>query len=273
MCVRVVTVMQARSSSTRLPGKVLRPVLGVPVLLQQARRMQRADLLGTLVVATSTDPSDDDLADLVRAAGIEVVRGPLDDLLERHLVAGRAFGAEAVAKIPSDCPLIDPEVIDLVIGAFLDSGADFTSNLHPPSWPDGHDVEIVRMDVLEEAGARADKDFEREHTTPFVWERADHYDVGNVVWDRGVDLSMSHRWTLDYPEDFEFVTAVYEAFGSHDDPSPVFGVDDVLALLDDRPDIAALNAAYAGVNWYRHHLDDLATVHSDATRLAPEERA
>lgn len=273
MCVRVVTVMQARSSSTRLPGKVLRPVLGIPVLLQQARRMQRADLLGTLVVATSTDPSDDELVSVVEDAGLPVVRGALDDLLERHLTAGRAFDAEAVVKIPSDCPLIDPSVIDLVIGAFLESEADFTSNLHPPSWPDGHDVEIMRMDVLEDAGRKATKDFEREHTTPFIWERESRYRVENVTWDRGLDLSMSHRWTLDYPEDLAFVSAVYEAFGTAGDASPVFDVDDVLALLDAHPEIARINARYAGVNWYRHHLDDLATVHSDATRLAPEERA
>ncbi|NND85211.1 MAG: glycosyltransferase family protein [Acidimicrobiia bacterium] len=273
MCVRVVTVMQARSSSTRLPGKVLRPVLGIPVLLQQARRMERAGLLGTLVVATSTDPADDELVDIVEADGIPVVRGSLDDLLDRHLVAGREFDADAVVKIPSDCPLIDPAIIDLVLGSFLESGADFTSNLHPPSWPDGHDVEIVRMEVLEEAGREATKDFEREHTTPFVWERPDRYRVENLTWDRGEDFSMSHRWTIDYPEDLAFVTAVYEAFGDADDPSPTFGLDDVLDLLDARPDVAAINARYAGVNWYRHHLDDLATVHSDATRFAPEERA
>jgi spore coat polysaccharide biosynthesis protein SpsF len=273
MCVRVVTVMQARSSSTRLPGKVLRPVLGVPVLLQQARRMQRADLLGTLVVATSTDPSDDALVALVEDAGVPVVRGSLDDLLDRHLVAGRALDAEAVVKIPSDCPLIDPAIIDLVIGSFLESGADFTSNLHPPSWPDGHDVEIMRMEVLEAAGREATRDFEREHTTPFIWERPGRFDLENVTWDSGEDFSMSHRWTIDYPEDFAFVTAVYEAFGTIDEPSPVFGLGDVLDLLEARPDIAAINARYAGVNWYRHHVDDLATVHSDATRLAPEERA
>ena len=270
---RVVTVVQARTTSTRLPGKVLRPILGVPVLLQQARRMERADLLGTLVVATSTDPSDDDLVALVEAAGIPVVRGSLDDLLDRHLVAGRMFDAEAVVKIPSDCPLIDPAIIDLVIGAFLESGADFTSNLHPPSWPDGHDVEIMRMEVLEAAGREATRDFEREHTTPFIWERSERFEVENITWDRGEDFSMSHRWTIDYPEDFAFVTAVYEAFGSPEDPSPVFGLDDVLDLLALRPEIAEINARYAGVNWYRHHLDDLATVHSDATRLAPEERA
>lgn len=273
MCVRVVTVMQARSSSTRLPGKVLRPVLGVPVLLQQARRMQRADRLGTLVVATSNDPSDDDLVRVAEDAGLPVVRGSLDDLLDRHLAAGRAFDAEAVVKIPSDCPLIDPAIIDLVIGSFLESGADFVSNLHPPSWPDGHDVEIMRMEVLEEAGREATKDFEREHTTPFIWERPDRYRVENITWDREADYSMSHRWTLDYPEDLAFISAVYEAFGSENDPSPEFGLDDVLALIEAQPGIAAINARYAGVNWYRHHLDDLATVHSDATRLAPEERA
>lgn len=235
--------------------------------------MLRSSLLGTLVVATSSDPSDDALADLVADAGIAVFRGSLDDLLDRHLGAAREHDADAVVKIPSDCPLIDPEIIDLVIGTFLESDVDFASNLHPPTWPDGHDVEIMRMDVLEEAGREADKDFEREHTTPFIWERSDRYRIANVAWDSGRDLSMSHRWTLDYPEDLSFVEAVYGAFGTEEEPSPVFGLNDVLDLLEQSPEIPSLNARYAGVNWYRHHLDDLATVHSDATRLAPEERA
>lgn len=269
MCVRVVTVVQARTTSTRLPGKVLRPVLGRPVLLQQLDRIRAADLVGTVVVATTIDREDDAVVDVAERAGYPCVRGSRDDVLDRHLVAATAFDADAVVKIPSDCPLIDPAVIDLVIGAFLEAPDDwdFVSNLHPPSWPDGQDTEVMTMAALETAAAEAVSPMEREHTTPFLWEHPERFRVRNVAWDRGVDLSMSHRWTIDYPEDMAFVEAVYEEFGT----TLGWGVDDVLDLLERRPDIAAHNARFAGVNWYRHHLDELTTVDASATRRLADE--
>ncbi|MEX1287027.1 MAG: glycosyltransferase family protein [Acidimicrobiia bacterium] len=269
MCVRVVTVVQARTTSTRLPGKVLRPVLGRPLLALQLERVLAADHVGTVVVATTTEPADDPICDVADEVGVPAVRGSRDDLLDRHLVAARAHDAEAVVKIPSDCPLIDPAVIDLVLGEFLAEPGrwDYVSNLHPATWPDGHDTEVMPMTVLEAAGREADRPFEREHTTPFIWERPERFRCHNVVMPDGRDLSMTHRWTIDYPEDLAFVTAVYEALG-HD---PAWGVPEVLGLLDDRPDIAALNAGLAGVNWYRHHLDELTTVDAGATRLHPDD--
>ncbi len=239
-------------------------MLGRPVLLQQLDRIRAADLVGTVVVATSTDPEDDAIVAVAESAGYAWVRGSRDDVLDRHLVAARAFDAEVVVKIPSDCPLIDPAVIDLVIGTFLDAPDrwDFVSNLHPPSWPDGLDTEVMSMAALVTAASEATAPMEREHTTPFLWERPDRFRIGNVTWDRGLDLSMSHRWTLDYAEDLAFVQAVYEAFGT----GVGWGVDDVLDLLERRPDIAAINAGFAGVNWYRHHLDELTTVDASQTR-------
>ena len=266
---RVVTVVQARTTSTRLPGKALLPLLGSPLLVRQLERVVAAERVGEVVVATTTDRSDDAIVGVAEAAGFPVVRGPVDDLLERHLVAARAFDAEAVVKIPSDCPLIDPKVIDLVLSTFLDGAErwDFVSNLHPPTWPDGQDTEVMTRDAIEEAGAEATRGFEREHTTPFIWERPERYNVHNVAWDRGVDYSMSHRWTIDYEDDYRFVSAVYEALGA----DPAWGVDEVLALLDDQPEIGAINAELAGVNWYRHHLDELSTVDASSTRTHPEE--
>lgn len=270
MCVRVVTVVQARATSTRLPGKVLAPVLGRPVLARQLERVLAADTVGTVVVATTHDPEDVAVADVAEAAGVPVVRGSRDDVLDRHRVAAEAHDADVVVKIPSDCPLIDPDVIDRVIGTFLADPErwDYLSNLHPPSWPDGQDTEVVARSALEAAAAEATRPFEREHTTPFIWERPDRFAIGNVRWDRDDDLSMSHRWTLDYPEDLAFVRAVYAELG----PGPDWGVDDVLDLLARRPGIHEINAGHAGVNWYRHHLDELTTVDATATRSHPEDR-
>jgi spore coat polysaccharide biosynthesis protein SpsF len=239
------------------------------VLLQQLDRVRAATQVGTVVVATSTDAPDDAIVDLCDTTGIPVVRGSRDDLLERHLVAARAFEAEAVVKIPSDCPLIDPAVIDEVLTTFLAEPGryDYVSNLHPPSWPDGHDTEVMSMEALVTAGTEATKAFEREHTTPYLWERPDRFRLRNVTWASGRDLSMSHRWTLDYPEDLAFVEAVYDALG----PGSDWGVDEVLGLLDAHPEIAAINAAHAGVNWYRHHLDELTTVDASDTRAHPDD--
>ena len=225
-----------------------------------------AELVGTVVVATTTDTADDPIVAVADDVGVPTVRGSRDDLLARHLLAAHTHEAEAVVKIPSDCPLIDHEVVDLVVGTFLDGDWDYVSNLHPATWPDGQDTEVMTLEALEAAGREATRDFEREHTTPFLWERPDRFAIHNVAWPGGRDYSMSHRWTLDYPEDLAFVRAVYDALG-HD---PSWGVETVLALLDARPEIAGINAAYAGVNWYRHHLDELTTVDPTATRQPAE---
>src|SRR5262249_1543199 len=163
---------------------------------------------------------------------------------------------DAVAKIPSDCPLIDPGAIARVLGAFLDDPErfDYLGNLHPASWPDGNDVEVMPSPALEMAWREASRTFEREHTSPFLWERPDGFRLGNVLWEDGRDLSMSHRFTVDYPEDYAFVAAVYEALWRPE--RPVFGLAEILALLAERPEIFDLNSRYAGVNWYRHHLGE-----------------
>ncbi len=265
---QVVTVVQARTGSTRLPNKVLRPLVGKPLLVRMVERVLAAELTGRVIVATTTDAADDTVAAICRDAGLPCFRGHPTDLLDRHYQAGKQFGADAVVKIPSDVPLIDPQIIDRVLGVYLENPSvyDYVSNLHPPSYPDGHDVEVMSMDSLETAWREASRDFEREHTTPFLWENPGRFRLHNVAWETGLDYSMSHRWTIDYEEDYAFIKAVYEALYPQ---NPRFGLEEVLVLLDRRPDIAALNAKYAGVNWYRHHLDELKTVGADQTRLRP----
>ena len=261
----ILTVVQARMGSSRLPGKVLLPLAGQPLLVRMVERVQRSQLAGTVVVATTTEAADDAVAACCTAHGLACFRGDALDLLDRHYQAARQHGANVVLKIPSDCPLIDPAVIDQVLGVYLENPDqyDFVSNLHPTTFPDGNDVEIMRFEALETAWHEARRPLEREHTTPYFWENPDRFRLANVVWATGQDFSMSHRWTIDYPEDYEFIKAVYEALH----PSkPDFGLDDILRLLENRPDIAQLNAHLAGVNWYRNHLDELKTVDSSQTK-------
>lgn len=260
---RIVTVIQARTGSSRLPGKVLLDLVGQPLLLRMVERVSAARLAGTVVVATTLESSDDPIEALCLQHGLRCYRGSTDDLLDRHYQAGRLWRADAVAKIPSDCPLIDPLVIDRVFDFFLNNDYDYVSNLHPATYPDGNDVEVMTMRALETAWREAKRPLEREHTTPFLWENPERFRLGNVCWETGLDYSMTHRWTIDYPEDYAFIRAVYEELYPQ---NPRFGLQDVLNLTERRPDIFALNSRYAGVNWYRHHLHELKTITADQTR-------
>lgn len=259
----VLVCVQARMGSTRLPGKILREVLGKPLLLHMVERVRRARKVTRVAVITSTEPENDCLQTLCDAQGIAIYRGSEHDLLDRHVQAGRKWEADFVAKIPSDCPLSDPAIIDTVLSLWLDhpDRYDYVSNYHPPTFPDGLDVEGASMAVLETAWREAERPLEREHTFPFIWDQPERFRIGNVSNPLG-NLFMSHRWTLDYEEDYQFIKAVLEHF----EDRPDFGMDDVLELLDKRPDIAAINARYAGVNWYRKHEGELKTVTKDQYR-------
>ena len=259
-------VVQARTGSTRAPGKVLADVCGRPMLVRQLERLAHVKREARLVVATTVDAADDPIVDLALGFGVDVHRGHPTDLLARHVRAARSVLADAVVKIPSDCPLVDPRVVDHVLDAYYaNEGAfDYVGNLHPASWPDGNDVEVMPLAALERADREASKPHEREHTTPYFWDSPEKFRIGKVIWANGRDLSMSHRFTVDYPEDIAFVRAVYDVLLSKIGID--FSVDDVVDLLTKRPDIRALNATYAGVNWYRHHLSELRTVAPKETR-------
>jgi spore coat polysaccharide biosynthesis protein SpsF len=229
-------------------------------------RVRRAALPTEIIVATTTLPADDPIRDLCADNAIRCHSGHPTDLLDRHYAAALEAGADIVVKIPSDCPLIDPTVIDKVIDHYICNAHrfDFVSNLHPPSYPDGQDVEVMPIGMLATAHREANRDLEREHTTPFFWENPERFRIGNVRWGIGLDLSMSHRWTIDYEEDYLFLSAVYDALYSDDDPA--FGISKVLAFLNRNPEVATINAHLAGVNWYRNHLGELRTIDRSMTR-------
>jgi spore coat polysaccharide biosynthesis protein SpsF len=252
--VRIVVVVQARTTSTRLPGKVLMPLSNRPLLYRMLERVLAANTPSAVVVATTRDRRDDAIEAIAAEVGVACVRGHATDLLDRHYSAAVTCRADAVVKIPSDCPLVDPAIIDRVIGCYAAHAdrADFVSNLHPATYPDGNDVEVIPVHVLEAAWIEATKRHEREHTTPFIWERAERFRILNVAWESGLDYSLSHRWTIDYVEDYRFLAAVYDALWT--ERHPIFSLADVLSLLDARPDIAALNACHAGKSWYRDRL-------------------
>lgn len=266
-CEEILIIIQARSGSTRLPGKIMMPLAGKPLLVRMTERVMSADIPKRIVVATTTEKIDDEVEKLCAEYGIKCFRGHPTDLLDRHYKAALNFKAKYIAKIPSDCPLICRKAIERVARHFLENSGsyDYASNLHPATYPDGHDVEIMSFETLECAWKEATRDFEREHTTPYIWENPDRFRTVNVEWETGLDFSMSHRMTIDYPEDYEFIKSVYdELYEKMND----FTLCDIMLLLDEKPELLKINQKHAGVNWYRHHLNELKTISSKQTKPA-----
>jgi len=231
----MLAVLQARVSSKRLPGKVLMPILGQPMLARQIERILRAKNIDEVVVATSTDSRDDPLVEICRNAGVLCFRGSLDDVLDRVFIAAQSRAASAIVRLTGDCPLADPAVIDHVIEAYRTSGADYASNTLQPTLPDGLDVEVASFSALQRAWADARLPSEREHVTPYLYAHPELFRLHPVQW--SADLS-SLRWTVDTTADFDFVTAVYQNLY----PSkPDFTMEDVLRLLDSRTELLAIN--------------------------------
>lgn len=245
--------------STRLPNKVFLSLAGKPLLIRMVERVKASKLAGTVIVATTTEPEDDQIYNLCKAEKINVFRGHPTDLLDRHYKAGLKYDADALVKIPSDCPLIDPLIITKVLKYFIENQekVDFVSNLHPATYPEGNDVEIMTMDALKKAWKSAKLFFEREHTTPYIWEHPERFRIGNVVWETGADYSMTHRFTIDYEEDYLFIKNVYDEL-YHENPN--FGINDILYLLELRPHLKEINGKYNGLNWDRQQLPKLKTI-------------
>lgn len=229
-------------------------------------RVAASKMCGTIVIATTTDKSDDVVENLCNKFNMICYRGHPTDLLDRHYQAAKLFSADAVVKIPSDCPLIDPNIIDKVLNYYMENlnYFDYVSNLHPPTYPDGNDVEIMSFKALSDAWENASRELEREHTTPYFWENPDKFRIGNVIWETGLDYSMSHRFTIDYEKDYNFIKQVYDELYS---VNPIFTLNDILDLLDRKPEIKKINEEYCGVNWYRNHLDELKTITPDQTKI------
>ncbi|MGA3013235.1 MAG: glycosyltransferase family protein [Bacteroidales bacterium] len=267
---KVVTAIQARTSSTRLPGKVLLPLCEETLLFRMIERVRGSKLAGTIIVATSITPEDDPIEQLCLEKNILCFRGDLNDLLDRHYKLAQHYNAEAVVKIPSDCPLIDPAIIDRVIGYFLqnESSYDFVSNLHPASYPDGNDVEIMTFKALEYAWLYATRGFEREHTTPYIWENRNIFRIGNVALPNSVNYFMTHRWTIDYEEDYYFIREVFEHLFPK---NPQFTFMDIMDLIETHPEIATLNKQYYGRYWYENHLNELNTIRDFKLKKEPYE--
>lgn len=232
---KTVAIIQARMGSTRLPGKVMADVAGRPLLYHVVKRAQQARTLDLVIVATSDQPADDVVARFCAEANIPCFRGSEDDVLDRYYQAAKNHEAAVVVRLTADCPLLDPSVIDKVVQAFRAGYYDYVSNVVPPTYPDGLDTEVFRVDALERAWREALVKSDREHVTPYIAEQPDLFRLGNVSYPQ--DLS-GLRWTVDRPEDLEFVRRVHDYLG----PAPSFGMMAILALLREHPELMEINS-------------------------------
>jgi len=220
-----VAILQARMSSSRLPGKVMKPLAGRPMVERQIERLRRCETLTRLVVATSKDASDDVLASFLLSIGVEVYRGPLADVLGRYVGAIEALGVTGqVVRLTADCPLADPGVIDDCVRLQTKLGVDYCSNGRNRTYPRGLDVESFDAEDLLTAGREATDPYDREHVTPFLYRSGAPFTQGELVQARD---ESALRWTVDTPEDYAFVEKVYAALYP---TKPDFTSDDIRAL-------------------------------------------
>ncbi len=229
--------IEARVGSTRLPGKVLLPILGKPMLARMIERLGRVERSDRIVVATTESPADDPIVAVAAAEGVECHRGSEDDVLGRVLGAALFVGADLIVETTADCPLIDPEVVDQVIAAFHANRVDYCANVLEPTYPRGLDVQVFPTAILSKVAELTDDPVDREHVSLYIYQHPERFRILNVASGYPAPIG-ALRWTVDTTEDLALVTAIYEELYPG---RPDFGWKDVLALLGRRPELTAIN--------------------------------
>ena len=238
---KIVAIIQARMSSSRLPGKVLKNIAGKPMLVHVMERAMQVKGISQVVVATTTDESDDALETLCQEKGYNCYRGSLNDVLDRFYQAARHFEADVIIRLTADCPLLDVEVVVKTLNAFLETKVDFAANRLPPpftrTYPIGLDTEICSFTALERAWNETSEKYEREHVMPYLYQKEGRFKVLRVENDQDYG-----RWrlTVDTQEDLNLVQAVFDHFGTQ-----AFKWMDVINYLEAHPEIAKINADVA----------------------------
>lgn len=230
---KVVAIVQARMGSTRLPNKVMKPVGGIPMIELLLSRLSRAREVNQVVVATSVDECNKPLVAHVRMLGYACEQGSEHDVLDRFVQAGRAHRADVVVRITGDCPLVDPGLVDEVIRRFNAAGVEYFSNVNPPTYPDGLDIEVCTFAALDRASRETKKPFDREHVTPYLREPGR---FKAAAMQHSQDLS-ALRWTVDEPADFAVIEKVFRHFH----PRMDFTWGEVLSLQQQQPDMFSIN--------------------------------
>ena len=246
---RTVAIIQARMGSTRLPGKVLTEISGKTMLQRVVERTSAAKSVDEVVVATTNEKEDDTLVNYLKNEGIcDIFRGSVDDVLSRYYECAKLHKADIIVRVTADDPLKDPQIIDQAIELLNeDPMLDYCSNTIEPSYPEGLDIEVVRLSALERAHNEAQLASEREHVTPYIWKHPNLFKILNFKFERNLK---DWRWTVDKPEDIEFMRCVYREYGS----CPLVSYKDVIVWLDKNPQIRQINS---GINRNEGYLKSL----------------
>jgi len=238
---RTTAIIQARVSSTRLPGKVLKelpPGSGITVLGQVIRRLRKCRKLNDIIVATTTEKEDDELVHIAQREGAKYFRGSKEDALSRYYLAAKENNSDIVVRITSDCPCIDPEVVDSVIEKHLATKADYTLNTLIRTFPHGLDTEVLSFDTLEKTYMEATEAFEREHVSPYIYKsNPQMFKITSVEAPprlRAPDI----RITLDTEEDYALLCAVFDYLYPQNE---FFGTEDIIKLFRDKPWLRTIN--------------------------------
>ena len=233
----IAVIIQARTGSTRLPGKVMKELCEKTVLAHDIERVSQAKLVDEIIIATTTHDSDDVIVHEAERLGVKVFRGSEDDVLSRYYFAAKGAGADVVVRITSDCPLIDPFILDDIIRVFMDGSYDIVTNagndLSKRTFPRGLDAEVFSFEMLETAHLKAGEQYQREHVTPYIYENAKSV----FYYQNDVDYS-KYRWTLDTEEDWQLISEIYQRLyhGMHN-----FYFKDVLAVMEQNPELYDIN--------------------------------
>lgn len=237
---KTVLIIQARMQSSRLPGKVLLPLAGKPMLEWVITRAEHARVIDACMVATTVDVADDPIEHWCSEQNVPVYRGSQFDVLDRYYHAALQAEADVIIRVTADCPLIDPALIDRLFAFYVKEQADFAANRLPPPWhrtyPIGLDAEIVSMDMLTKAWKNAEEKYEREHVMPWFYDTPGRCKVS--ILDNSEDFGM-HRWTVDTPEDYAMMQALFEKLP---DPQTASWTD-VLEIIRDNPELEMINAS------------------------------
>lgn len=242
----ILAIIQARTGSTRLPGKMTAEIEGRPIVWHVINGVKQSARVEKIVLATTDKEEDKILLEKAQECGVESYAGSEDDVLDRYYQAARKFGGEIIVRVTGDCPLIDPEVIDKVVNAFEESGADYASNVCPPTYPDGLDVEVFSFKALENAWKNATLKSEREHVTPYITKNIGLEKMVNVENDE----DLSHlRLTVDEQEDLELVREIIKRVGNN------ARLTDILLVLEENPELLEINKQYDRNEGYQKSLE------------------
>lgn len=234
---KFVAIIQARIGSTRLPGKALLDIAGRPMLLHVIERMQRSEEIDKIVVATTHNERDDEIEDFCKKHEVSFYRGSENDVLDRYYQCAKEYAADIVVRVTSDCPLIDPRVVDMVINEYKKGESDYSSNIVERTYPRGMDVEVFSFKALAKAHREAHEDYQREHVTPFIHENPEKFILTNVLGDE--DFSR-YRITVDTPEDMEMVSRLY--IKVFDDIGSSYGYMDLVNALAADSELLSINS-------------------------------